>query len=205
MPEELQGLLDRIHKDGIQKMEVKKKELIKQAQKEADAILKNANAEAEHIIKKSKETAKRDEERAKATIQQTARDVIIALKAELLDRMNICIKNLVSDAMTPDLMSNIILKMADSYSKTSGKNDSLSLIFSPKDLDKMTKHFNVNLAKNLKDQPEIFEGLDFGAGLKIGFKGSDVFLDFSDNALTEIITGYVGPRLASMLEGKDDT
>ena len=67
----------------------------------------------------------------------------------------------------------------------------------------MTNHLKTNLANNLKKQPEIFEGLDFTGGLKIGFKESDVFLDFTDKALNEIISGYVGPRLATMLDAKN--
>jgi V/A-type H+/Na+-transporting ATPase subunit E len=202
MAEELQGLLDRIHKEGIQKAETEKKELITHAKKEADAILKKANQDAKDIVKKAEEKAIKEEIKAKASIQQAARDIIITLKTELIERIHLCVKNLVAEAMTPKLMSDIISKMADSFAKSSGKKAELSLIFSPKDLDKMAQHFKINLADNLKKQPEILQGHDFGAGLQIGFKGSDVFLDFSDDALTDIISGYVGSRLASILNEK---
>jgi len=202
MPEELQGLLNRIHKEGIQKVETEKKELISKAKKEAASILKEAEKKAQEIVKKAQEKAKKEEEKARASIQQSSRDIIITLKTELLDRLNRCIKDLVSDAMTPELMSDIIAKMSDSFAKSSGKDAELSLIFSVKDLDKMTQHFKVNLADNLKNQPEIFSNHDFGAGLQIGFKGSDVFLDFSDDSLTDIISSYVGSRLASILNDK---
>ena len=202
MAEELQGLLDRIHKDGIQKAETEKKNLIAEANKEADAIVKKAKTEADNIIKKAKANATKEDEKAKASIQQSARDIIITLKAELLTRLNSCVKDLVSDAMTPALMSDIIAKMTDTFAKTSGAKADLTLIFSAKDLDKMTQHFKKNLADNLQKQPEIFQGHDFSGGLQIGFKGSDVFLDFSDNALTDIISGYVGTRLAAILSDK---
>ena len=39
------------------------------------------------------------------------------------------------------------------------------------------------------------------AGLQIGFKGTDVFLDFSDEALADVICAYVGPKLAAALKG----
>ena len=202
MAEELQGLLDRIHKEGIQKAETEKKELITQAQKEADAILKKADTDAKMMVKKAQEKAKKEEEKAKASIQQAARDIVITLKTELLERLNRCVQDLTAKAMTPELMSDITGKMADSFAKSSGKEAELSLIFSSKDLDKMTEHFKVNLADSLKKQPEILKSSDFSAGLQIGFKGSDVFLDFSDEALTEIISGYVGSKLAAILNEK---
>ena len=202
MAEELQGLLDRIHKEGIQKAETEKEQLITQAQKEADAILKKADKDAKDLLKKAQENAKKEEEKAKASIRQAARDIVITLKTELLERLNICVKDLVAEAMVPKLMSDIIVKMADSFAKSSGKDAELSLIFSAKDLDKMIQYFKTNLADSLKKQPEILKGHDFAAGLQIGFKGSDVFLDFSDEALTDIISGYVGSRLASVLNDK---
>jgi V/A-type H+/Na+-transporting ATPase subunit E len=202
MAEELQGLLDRIYKEGVQKAETEKKELITQAKKEADAILKKANNDAENILKKAKEKAKKEEAKAKASIQQAARDIVITLKTELLERLNQCTKELVSETMTPELMSDIIIKMTDVFAKSSGKDAELNLMFSTKDLDKMTQYFKKNLASDLKRQPEILKSQDFGAGLQIGFKGSDVFLDFSDEALTNIISGYIGTRLASILNEK---
>ena len=202
MAEELQGLLDRIHKEGIQKAETEKKELITQAQKEADSILKKADADAKMMVKKAQEKAKKEEEKAKASIQQAARDIVITLKTELLERLNRCVQDLTTKAMTPELMSDITAKMADSFAKSTGKEAELSLIFSSKDLDEMTEHFKVNLADSLKKQPEILKSSDFSAGLQIGFKGSDVFLDFSDEALTEIISGYVGSKLAAILNEK---
>ena len=202
MAEELQGLLDRIHKEGIQKAETEKKELIEKAKKEADAILKKAETDAKMMVKKAQEKAKKEETKAKASIQQAARDIVITLKTELLERLNSCIQDLTTKAMTPELMSEIIAKMADSFAKSTAKEAELSLIFASKDLEKMTEHFKVNLADSLKKQPEILKSSDFSAGLQIGFKGSDVFLDFSDEALTEIISGYVGSKLAAILNEK---
>jgi hypothetical protein len=35
--------------------------------------------------------------------------------------------------------------------------------------------------------------------LKIGFKGSDVFFDFSDDAISDLICQFIGPKLTAML------
>ena len=202
MAEELQGLLERIHKEGIQKADKEKNEILSQAKKEADSIIKKAKEEAESILKKAGEKAQKEEEKAKASIQQAARDIIITLKSELLERLNHCVKNITSEAMTPKQMSEIISKMADSFAKNSGKDAELTLILPAKDLDKIADQFKANLANNLKSQPEILKSSDFSAGLQIGFKGNDVFFDFSDEALSEIISNYVGPKLASILNSK---
>jgi len=201
MAEELQGLLDRIHTEGIQKAENDQKKLIANAKKEAAEIINKAKLEAEAIIKRANNKALKDEERAKASIKQAARDINIALKIELLTRLNACVKDITTNAMTPEVMSDIINIMAKFYIKSTDKQDvSLELIFSPKDLEKMTDHLKVNLKENLKNDPTIFKGHDFAGGLKIGFKGNDVFFDFTDDAITDIICEYIGPRLSTIIK-----
>jgi hypothetical protein len=65
----------------------------------------------------------------------------------------------------------------------------------------MEKAFKGSLLKELKKTPEISLGHDFTSGLKIGFKGDDLFFDFSDDAVAEIICAYTGPRLAAVING----
>lgn len=200
MSEELQGLLDKINKEGIAKAEEQHNEIVAKAKKEAEKIIKDAQTKAEEIIKKSKAEAKKNEERAKATIKQAARDIIIELSTSLQDRIENCVKDLVSDAMTPELMGDIIKKMAEEYIKGSKDTTSLKLIFPQKRLNETVDRLKKTFADSFKEKPEIFAGYDFASGLKIGFKGSDVFFDFSDEALTEMICEYIGPRLAATLK-----
>ena len=200
MAEELQGLLDRINNEGIKKAETEKAEIITKAKKEADSIIKKAKEEANSIIKKGEDNAKLSEKRAKSTIQQAARDTIIELNSALQSRMHNCIKDLVSEGMTPKLMGELIKKMSEEYIKTSGKNVALNIIFPQKELNEILDKIKKTFIDTFKETPEIFQGHDFAAGMKVGFKGSDVYFDFSDEALTEIICEYIGPRLASVLK-----
>ncbi|HJO94283.1 MAG TPA: hypothetical protein QF753_12855 [Victivallales bacterium] len=203
MPQELQGLLDRIHKEGIEKTESEKLDILKKAKEEAKAIVKNAKSEAKVLLKNAKEEAKKNEKKSRSTILQASRDIIISLETELRERLNICANNLVKEALTSKLMGDIIEKMATSYSKDHDKDFTMELMFSAKDLEEMTKLLRTNLFKNLKEKPEILKGHDFTTGVKIGFKGQNVFFDFSDNTITDIIAEYVGPRLTSILHGEN--
>jgi hypothetical protein len=56
------------------------------------------------------------------------------------------------------------------------------------------------LAENLKQSPRILAGPDIDSGLKFSISGDNVFFDFSDNAIADIIIGYVGQRLAEMIK-----
>lgn len=201
MAEELQGLLERIHSEGVQKAETEKDALIAKAKEEAQGIVAKATEEAETLRRRAEDDAAKSREKAEATIRQAARDIIISLETELNQRLASCVKGLVAEAMTPELMSDIVKRMLKAYAADKSDEPKLELILPAKDLDAMSQALKQNLAMDVKSQPEFFRGLDFAAGVKVGFKGDDVFFDFSDSAVTELIMSYVGPRLAATIKG----
>lgn len=203
MSHELQGLLDRIQKEGIEQAEQQKEEIISEAKKNAEAMMQRNKLEAEVIIKTANEEVKKIEERSKATIKQAARDIAISLEAELLNRLKRCVKDVVGTAMTQELISDIINKMVDAYTKQKNEDISLKVILAQKDIDKLNDSIKVSLARSLKNKPEILKANDFSAGVKISFNGSDLFFDFSDTTITDVICEYIGPRLASMIKGEN--
>ena len=99
--------------------------------------------------------------------------------------------------MTPKLMTEILKDMVKTFQDSKGKESGVEVMLSSKDLKEMEKLFRGSLVKELKGNPDISLGHDFTGGLKIGFKGSDVFLDFSDDAIADLICEFIGPKLAA--------
>lgn len=199
MAEDLQGLLNRIQNDGLQKAETEREKIIAEAKAEAEKIVSAAKAEAAALEKQAADHAASMQERAKITIQQAARDIVIGLKTELQERLLRITKNTTGAAMTPQLMAQLVAIMAEAYAKESASG--IELILSQKDLDNLEQGLFASLNADLKNKCEISLGNDFSAGLKIGFKDSDIFLDFSDEALADVICEFVGPKLAALIKG----
>ncbi len=205
MSNDLQGLLDRIHEKGIKEADSEKKSILEAAEKEAARIVDEAEKKAETIKKDAVSEAEVTENRAKAAISQAARDMKIALKTDLLDRLQETVKECIGEAMTPQTMSGILMEMVKSYNdKNRGSAPGIELILAKKDLEKAEKLFRGSLVENLKGKPELSLGHDLSGGLKIGFKGDDIFFDFSDEALSEVFCNYLGPRIASILEEQEE-
>lgn len=200
MPEELQSLLEKINEEGVKKAEETKSKIIGDAGIEAEKIVRDAKAKADDIIKKAQADANTVESRGDAAVRQAVRDIVISLRGELLNRFKSVVKEATVDAMTPDLMGKIILEMVKNYNakNPSGEAD-IELILAQKDIDAMEKLFKTSLVNSLKKNPEISLGQNFSAGIKISFKGDDVFFDFSDEAISDMICTYVGPRLAAVI------
>jgi V/A-type H+-transporting ATPase subunit E len=200
MPEELQSLLEKINEEGVKKAEETKNKIISDAGLEAEKIISDAKTKADEIVRKAQIDADTVKSRGEAAVRQAVRDIIITLQGEILNRFKSVVKEATADAMTTDLMGEIILEMVKNYNlkNPSGEAD-IELILAQKDIDSMEKLFKTSLVNSLKKNPHISLGQNFAAGVKISFKGDDVFFDFSDEAISDMICAYVGPRLAAVI------
>ena len=117
MAEDVQGLLEKIHNDGIVKAQQEKEAILAAAKREAAQILADAKAQAETLKRHAQTEAEAGREKAAAAIRQAARDAVIALKADLLTKLNAVVHACIGEAMSPEIMKQIVLKMADAYGK----------------------------------------------------------------------------------------
>lgn len=198
MSEELQGLLNRIETEGLKKAEEERAAMVARAKEEADQILNRAKEQAEKIVKDGRKEADAAQAKANETIRQAARDVVVSLKAELLERLRAVVKEAVGEAMTPAMMASLLKEMAKKFASEPNADIEAML---PANKPQLAQELLAALKNDLKKNPVILAGRGFSAGLKIGFQGGDVFFDFSDDALAEIICEFVGPKLAAVLKG----
>ena len=201
MAEDVQGLLDKIHNDGIAKAEQEKEAIIAAAKKEAAQIVAEAKAQAEILKKAAQTEAQTDQDKANDAIRQAARDAVIALKTDLLAKLNAVVHSCIGDAMTPEVMKQIILTMAQSYAKDANAGESLEVLISKQEQEQTQAFLKEQLLKELKATSVIELTTDFNSGLQISFRDSDVYFDFSDDALAEVICRFVGPKLTAVIKG----
>ncbi len=201
MAEDVQGLLDKIHNDGIAKAQQEKEAIIAAAREEAARIVAEAKEQAENLKKSARTEARAGQDKADAAIRQAARDAVIALKADLLAKLNAVVHSCIGEAMTPEIMKQIILTMARSYAKDANAGESLEVLISKQEQEQTEAFLKDQLLKELKTDPVIELTTDFNSGLQISFRGSDVYFDFSDDALAEVLCRFVGPKLTAVIRG----
>jgi V/A-type H+/Na+-transporting ATPase subunit E len=199
--EKLQGLLEKIKTEGLDKAEIEKQKILDDAKKEAQSIIDKANKEAESTRKKAETDAEKLEKRAETAVKQASRDIMLKLKGELQSRLENIVHDVSTESMTPEFMGELIKEMAAAFSKKDSDSDlKLELLVAPKECEKLIVLLRGSLAKTFVETPEVFGENDIGGGLKIGFKGSDVFFDFTDDAIADLVCAYVSPKLAELLK-----
>lgn len=78
--EELQSLLEKINRDGVEKAEAEAAKIIAEAKARAGAIVQEAEAEAKKIVTEAEKNAADFAERAAESVRQAARDTVISVR-----------------------------------------------------------------------------------------------------------------------------
>ena len=198
MSEELQGLLNKIQAEGLEKAESERARLVAEAKAQAETILADAKAQADKIRKDAEADAEASRKKADAAVRQAARDVIISLKDDLQEKLRAVVREASAQAMTPEAMAGLIAKIAEQFAQNAASG--AEVILSAREREDAAQKLIGCLPDVLKKNASVQLGRGFASGFKLGFNDSEVFLDFSDEALAEVICEFVGPKLAAVIK-----
>lgn len=81
--EDLQSLLEKINRDGVEKAETEAKRIIDEAKTKAEALVKSAREEADKAKAEADKAAEDYAKRAAETIRQSARDTVISVQESI--------------------------------------------------------------------------------------------------------------------------
>lgn len=201
MAEHLQGLLNKIQEEGLKKAEAEKESILSAARAQAKEIVAKANAEADEIRHRAEGDAAGLQGRAESAVRQAARDVILALEAELKQRMGAILEHGAAEAMSPETMTQMLLAITQAY-KANPANfgaDDLKVLLNPAQLDKLDKQLKGALESSFRMKAEVFADRGIKGGFKVGFAGGDVYFDCTDQAVAALLSDYLSPKLAALL------
>ena len=205
MAEELQSLLEKIQREGIEKAAAERDEIVKNANAEAAAILAAAKAEADKMRADAANDAEALKKRAESAIRQAARDILLELKSELQRRVAAITRSRMDEALSSEFIAGLVREIAsavlsDASKAASGK---LEVMVGPAKCDEVARLLTASVGADLVDKMVIFPNAAAGRGLKVSVEGNEVFFDFSDAALSEMICDYVGARISAVLNAQD--
>lgn len=198
MSQQLQGLLDKINQDGIAKAQEQSREIISEANRKANEIIEQAKKEAAQIVKNANTEADNLTKRAESAISQASRDIILKLKAEIENRLNNVLNIQTEQLMTAEFMAGIIKDLVAAFIKDS--NDEVTVLTAVKDVDALTAALQASLRDSFKGKAEVFADREISGGFKVNISGGDLYYDFSNEAIVELLASYVTPRVAGLLK-----
>ncbi|GAB1484425.1 V-type ATP synthase subunit E [Treponema sp.] len=197
MDVQLQELIEKIKKDGIESAASDAKRVKEEAEKEAAQIVAAAKKEADAIISKGKADAERSEQASIAAVEQASRNLVLSFRSQIEELLSSLVKKASTEAYDDGVLKAAIPDIVKAWAKGA---DELELLLPKENLSRLEAFFKDALASELKKGIELKADRNLGAGFRIAAKDGSAYYDFSAEAVAELLSAYLNPRLAESLK-----
>jgi V/A-type H+-transporting ATPase subunit E len=198
MSDQIKELIEKINQEGVQAAEEKARQIEAQAKTQAEMILQKANSQAKKIIEEAQEKVARMQESSEASLKQAGRDMLLALKGQINQKLQNIISAQVSASLNPEELAKIIEGLAKEYCARDNKGAIVYL--SDGDKNKLESLFLNRLKDELKKGIELRSREDIRSGFIISFDAGKSSFDFSNKALVEYIGLSLKAKVAELLK-----
>ena len=199
MAEELQHLIERIRKEGVESGEKAAESLVAEAKQKAAKIVADAQKQAKDMVAKAEADSAAFAERGQATLRQSARDLLISIGGSVGDVVAGIVDAQVGAALTPDLMAQMLLKLADAYAKD-GAEGGIVAMLGEADAAAVKAAFAKEYQGKLAAGIQIESRKEIFKGFRVGAKGGQVFHDFTKEAIADSLANFLRPELAQIVK-----
>jgi V/A-type H+-transporting ATPase subunit E len=199
MPQELQGLIERLQREAVDEGQLAAEALVAAAQANADALLARATAEASLLRAAAERDAAATLDRGRRALQQAARDQLISLKRAIDRQFEGLVEGSLANALTPATIAEMLAKMAQAYASRSGRERRMAVLLSPHDLEQLVHHYTERYREELRLGVELRLDDQPSKGFRVVLNDDHVEHDFTLEAITEVLMRHLRPELAKLL------
>ena len=197
MTEDLQHLLEKIQKDGVDKADTESTRIIDEANAKAQGLIKKAEEKAKAVIEKAEKDGLAFAENGKKALEQAARDTIIAAKTGIQAAVTSVISTETAKAMDDDTLSNMLLKVVEAYCADSASTE---VLVNEADVEKFKQFILNKLSEEARTGIEVVPDGTIVKGFKVLIKDKNVEHDLTDEAISASLAQVLRPHIAEILQ-----
>lgn len=194
MAEELQGLLDKIQKDGVAKADAASKQLVDEATLKATELVKTAEAQAAKLMADAAEEAKQFEQRARSSLQQAARDLVLTVGEAVNTALAKVVASRTDTALEGEGLAKIIQAAVAGYA-AHGATAALA----DEQQAAVQAYFNAALSEEARKGIVLASDNGVVSGFKLTLEGDNVINDFTGKAISTALCELLRPDLAAIV------
>ncbi len=199
MAEQLQELLERINREGVEKAEKKAAAIVAEAEAKAREIVESAEKRAAEREAAAETAAGRLKENAEKAIGQSARNVMLSLEDEVRKYFDRILTTAIGESLTPEAMTAAILKLVEKAAAQIGGDESVEIGIAPGDAKKISDGLLAGFRKEAEGKLTINPVPSVEAGFTISFDGGKSSYDFTDTGLRDLLSTYLSPHLKEII------
>ncbi len=200
MVEELQSLLDRIQKDGVEQAQAQAERIVAEAEERARSIISDAERRAAEALAKADKDAQVFTERSTKTLEQVARDFLLGIKRDVETIFRESVSEVVGEALTPEVMNDMLVNMARAYGASGLKETRIDLLLSPEDQETFVQGFLARYREALGKGITIHADKTIRRGFKVSLKDDKLYHDFTQQAIADSVSALLKAPLDEIVK-----
>ena len=199
MAEELQSLIDRIQKDGVERAEAEAGAILARAKAQAAELVKTAEAQAAALLKKADVDSLQFAERGTRSIEQSARNVILATGQALAEVASGLIGKAVGESLDAGALKTLIGALVTAFAARGMSEGHVEVLLNPADQQQLGAVFAAQLQRELGVGVELKPDERMKRGFTMRLSGGQVTVDCSQEAIAEAMSEFLRPKLAGLV------
>ena len=199
MTDQVQHLIDRIRKDAVQTAEQHSQEVLNKAREQADAIVAEARAKAAAMGQQAERERQQLIDRGTQSLNQAARDLLLDVGGRFQTMLDQLMAAASKDAMTPALIEQMLLRLADGFAKNGIAEGQIDVLVSPADHKQLMTFALEKLRTKLEQGVEVSADQRLARGFRLVFAGGSVQHDFSSEAIAQALARLLRPQIADIV------
>jgi len=200
MAEQLQELLDRIQKDGIDKAEANATRVEEETRTRAAALISEAEEKAMGILAKAEKDAQLFVDRGNNALKQAARDAVLSVGDAVNRALAAIVEKKVGDVLTDDGFADVVKSAVLAYCSAETGETDIELLLPEDQKDKTADFLIGEMAGQMKNGLTISGDKSVISGFTVSLKGSGIQHDFTGEAITDALCKLLRPHLAEIVK-----
>ena len=196
---QLQELIDKIKKDGIESASGEAARIKSEAEAEAARIISAAQKEAADIVSRGKADVERSEKAGVAALGQASRNLVLAFKGEIQSLLDKIVVKETATAFNENTFKIALPEILKAWASKSG-SDALDVLVPEKELKQLQSWFSEKLVGEIKKGVDLKSDRNLGAGFHIANRDGSAYYDFSAESVAQMLSAYLNPRLAETMK-----
>ncbi len=189
--DKIQQICDSIRNETLLPAQERAKEIVENANIQADIIIKKAHKEKERLLHTAKKNIEKERKIFDSSLNLATRQALEVLKQQIEKELfSKNLKNyLVKETKDPKIIANLINALIKTIEEYGIDSDVSAYV--PKEVD--LKAINLHLLKETIDklkEKEVIIG-DFDGGIKLKLIDQEITIDISDEALKVLVADHI--------------
>ncbi len=200
---QLQELIDQIKQDGVAAAQQEAQAILAAAKAEADRVVAEAQAEADKRLQHAKQENDRLVKSGEDALRQAGRNLLISFRESVARELEAVTGDGVAATYVPATLAELIFKVVEGWAAKPDAED-MAVILNDKDLQALEATLLAGLKARMLQGVTLKANDNLDSGFRIAVKDGKAYYDYSAEAVVEMLSGYLSPKVAALLREAED-